>query len=217
MDTGSRRSLAGKVAVVTGAGRGLGRAYADALAARGARVCVAEVDAETGERTAAALPDGRFVQTDVGDPDQVQACLEFVVREMGRVDVLVNNAGNVGLFPSLEITRAQWDAVLRVNLVSTFMCSQVFGRQMIRQGEGGAIVNVSSIASLAGFPMRARYAAAQAGINALTRGLAVEWAPHAIRINAVAPGMTATERAAQPQKTGLFDDAPILGRIPPRP
>jgi NAD(P)-dependent dehydrogenase (short-subunit alcohol dehydrogenase family) len=214
MDTGSRRSLAGKVAVVTGAGRGLGRAYADALAARGARVCVAEVDPQTGQRTAAALPDGRFVQTDVGDPDQVQACLEFVMRELGRVDVLVNNAGNVGLFPSLEITRAQWDAVLHVNLVSTFMCSQVFGRQMIRQGEGGAIVNVSSIASLAGFPMRASYAAAKAGINALTRVLAVEWAPHGIRVNAVAPGMTVTERSAELKKTGLFDDAAIVARIP---
>src|SRR5258708_11785917 len=168
MDTGSRRSLAGKVAVVTGAGRGLGRAYAEGLAARGERVCVAEVDPQTGERAAAALPDGRFYQADVGDPDQVQACLEFVMREMGRVDVLVNNAGNVGLFPSLEITRAQWDAVLRVNLVSTFMCSQAFGRQMIRQGEGGAIVNVSSIASLAGVPNLAMYAAPYAGLQHTT-------------------------------------------------
>ena len=110
--------------------------------------------------------------------------------------------------------RAEWDAVLRVNLVSTFICSQVFGRQMIRQGEGGAIVNVSSIASLAGFPMRASYAAAKAGINALTRVLAVEWAPHGIRVNAVAPGMTVTERSAELKKTGLFDDAAIVARIP---
>src|SRR5437667_11323192 len=116
MATGSRRSLANKVAVVTGAGRGLGRAYADALAARGARVCIAEIDPETGARAAAALPDGRLFQADVGDPEQVQACLDFVLRELGRVDVLVNNAGDVGLFPSLDITREQWDAVLRVHL-----------------------------------------------------------------------------------------------------
>src|SRR5260370_5692584 len=128
MGTGSRRSLAGEVEVVTGAGRGLRRAYADALAARGARVCVAEVDAETGERTAAALPDGRFVQTDVGDPDQVQACLEFVVRELGRVDVLVNNAGNVGLFASLEIPPAEGDAALRLNLVSPLLSNPPFAR-----------------------------------------------------------------------------------------
>jgi NAD(P)-dependent dehydrogenase (short-subunit alcohol dehydrogenase family) len=214
MATGNSRSLAGKVAVVTGAGRGLGRAYAEALAARGARICVAEVDPETGASAAAALPDGRFYQTDVGDPEQVQACLEFVLREFGRVDVLVNNAGNVGLFPSLKITRAQWDAVLRVNLVSTFLCSQAFGREMIRQGDGGAIVNVSSIASAAMFPMRASYAAAKAGINALTRVLAVEWAVHRIRVNAVAPGMTMTERSADLKKTGLFDDAAITARIP---
>jgi NAD(P)-dependent dehydrogenase (short-subunit alcohol dehydrogenase family) len=200
--------------VVTGAGRGLGRGYADALAARGARVCIAEIDPETGARAAAALPDGRFFQADVGDPAQVQACLEFVLRELGRVDVLVNNAGNVGLFPSLDITRERWDAVLRVNLVSTLLCSQAFGRQMIDQGQGGAIVNVSSIAALATFPMRASYAAAKAGINALTRVLAVEWAVHGIRVNAVAPGMTVTERSADLEKTGLFDDAAIVARIP---
>jgi len=214
MATGNSSSLAGKVAVVTGAGRGLGRAYADALAVRGARVCVAEVDPESGARAAAALPDGRFFETDVGDADQVQACLAFVLREFGQVDVLVNNAGNVGLFPSLDITREQWDAVLRVNLISTFLCSQAFGRQMIRQGEGGAIVNVSSIASLSTFPMRASYAAAKAGINTLTRVLAVEWAAHGIRVNAVAPGMTVTERSADLKKTGLFDDAAIVARIP---
>src|SRR5258708_26869245 len=106
MGTGSRRSLAGKVAVVTGAGRGLGRAYADALAARGAQVCVAEVDPETGERAAAALPDGRSFQVDVGDPDQVQACLEFVVRELRRVDVLGNHPGYPWLFPAPPITPA---------------------------------------------------------------------------------------------------------------
>ncbi len=214
MATGSRRSLAGKVAVVTGAGRGLGRAYAEALAARGAHVCVAEVDPEAGERAAAALPDACFFHADVGDPDQVQACLQFVLSELGRVDVLVNNAGNVGLFPSLDITRVQWAGVLRVNLISTFMCSQTFGRRMIRQGDGGAIVNVSSIASLATFPMRASYAAAKAGIGALTKVLAVEWAAYGIRVNAIAPGMTVTERSADLKKTGLFDDAAIVTRIP---
>ena len=209
-----RASLDGRVAVVTGGGRGLGRAYATALARRGARVCVAEIDPALGEAAAASLPDALFVRTDVGDPAQVEACLEAVLRAFGRVDVLVNNAGNVGLFPSLDITEAQWAAVLRVNLVSTFVCSQVFGRAMIRQGEGGAIVNVSSIASLATFPMRASYAAAKAGINALTRVLAVEWAPHGIRVNAVAPGMTRTERGQDLQRTGLFDESVFTRRIP---
>src|SRR5579871_3728809 len=139
--------LDGKVAVVTGAGRGLGRAYAEALAQRGARVCIAEIDPQLGERSAAALGGARFFQVDVGDPLSVEQCANFVRTEFGRVDILVNNAGNPGLFPSLEISREQWDAVLRVNLFSTFLCSQVFGRWMIAQGSGGAIVNVSSIAA----------------------------------------------------------------------
>jgi NAD(P)-dependent dehydrogenase (short-subunit alcohol dehydrogenase family) len=206
--------LAGRVAVVTGAGRGLGRAYAEALSAGGARVCVAELDMETGTRTANSLPAARYFQMDVGDAEQVQRCAEFVSREFGRVDILVNNAGNPGLYPSLEITRPQWDAVLRVNLVSTLLCSQVFGRMMIAQGAGGTIVNVSSIAAQSTFPMRASYAAAKAGISMLTKCLALEWAQFGIRVNAVAPGMTRTERGADLKRTGLFDDDAIAARIP---
>ena len=145
-------ALMGQVAVVTGAGRGLGRAYAEALAARGARICVAELDPGTGQNSADALAGARFCQLDVGDSASVQRCAEFVSSEFGRVDILINNAGNPGLVSSLDITRAQWDDVLRVNLVSTLLCSQVFGRHMIAQGHGGAIVNVSSIAAHPRFP-----------------------------------------------------------------
>jgi NAD(P)-dependent dehydrogenase (short-subunit alcohol dehydrogenase family) len=206
--------LEGRVAVVTGAGRGLGRAYAEALSARGARVCIAEIDPSLGRRTAESLPQARFYQLDVGDPEQVQRCADFVKLELGRVDILVNNAGNPGLYPSLEITRAQWDAVLRVNLVSTLLCSQVFGRMMIDQGSGGTIVNVSSIAAQSTFPMRASYGAAKAGISMLTKCLALEWAQFGIRVNAVAPGMTRTERGADLKQIGQFDDDAIAARIP---
>ncbi len=206
--------LEGKVAVVTGAGRGLGRAYAEALSQRGARVCIAEVDPRLGERTAAGVPEARFCQVDVGDPQQVEHCAEFVRREFGRIDILVNNAGNPGLSPSLDIQRQQWDAVLRVNLLSTVLCSQVFGRWMIAQGSGGAIVNVSSIAALSTFPMRASYIAAKAANSMLTKCLAVEWARYGIRVNAVGPGMTRTERAADLKPSGLFDDDVIDARIP---
>jgi NAD(P)-dependent dehydrogenase (short-subunit alcohol dehydrogenase family) len=200
--------------VVTGAGRGLGRAYAEALSAWGARVCIAEIDPVLGERTAESLPEARFCELDVGDPEQVQSCADFVTREFGRLDILVNNAGNPGLYRSLEITRPEWDAVLRINLVSTLVCSQVFGRMMIAQGSGGTIVNVSSIAAQSTFPMRASYAAAKAGISMLTRCLALEWAQFGIRVNAVAPGMTRTERGADLKHTGLFDDDAIAARIP---
>ena len=209
-----------KVAVVTGGGRGLGRAYATALARHGARVCIAELDAELGRASESALqalqPAVRFFQTDVGEPASVDACAAFVKAEFGAVDILINNAGNVGLFRSLEITPVQWDRVLQVNLISTLMCSQVFGREMIAQGRGGAIVNVSSIASLSTFPMRTSYGAAKAGINLLTKVLAVEWARYGIRVNAVAPGMTATERGADLAKLtiGSLNEAAYTPRIP---
>ncbi len=212
--------FSGQVAVVSGAGRGLGRAYAETLARHGAQVCIAEVNAEFGNASEAALqavnPSVKFFQTDVGDTASVQACVDFVMSEFGRVDILINNAGNVGLYNSLEITGEQWSRVLQVNLVSTFMCSQSFGREMIRQKQGGAIVNVSSIASLSTFPMRASYAAAKAGINLLTKVLAIEWARYGIRVNAVAPGMTRTERGADLAKIsiGSLNESAFTPRIP---
>lgn len=212
--------LRGKVAVVTGAGRGLGKAYAMALTRRGAQVCIAEVDPALGTASQAALnsPQARveFFETNVGDESSVEACRDFVLSQFGRVDILVNNAGNAGLLPSLDITPEFWDRVLQVNLVSTFMCSQIFGREMIRQGQGGAIVNVSSIASLSTFPMRTSYIAAKAGINLLTKVLAVEWARYGIRVNAVAPGMTRTEREHELAQLpfGSLREEAYLPRIP---
>ncbi|MCC7161240.1 MAG: SDR family oxidoreductase [Anaerolineae bacterium] len=193
--------MSGKVAVVTGAGRGLGKAYATALLRRGAQVCIAEIDPELGRASRAELsaigPRVEFFQTDAGDETSVEACRDFVLTEFGHVNILVNNAGNAGLVPSLELTREFWGRVLRVNLVSTFIGSQIFGREMIRGNRGGAIVNISSIASHSTFPMRASYIAAKAGINMLTKTLALEWARYGIRVNAVAPGMTQTERSGE--------------------
>jgi NAD(P)-dependent dehydrogenase (short-subunit alcohol dehydrogenase family) len=212
--------LSGKVAVVTGAGRGLGKAYATALAERGAHVCIAELDADLGRTSQADLssigPRIEFFQTDAGDEASVTACRDFVLAQFGQVDILVNNAGNVGLIQSSEITPEFWDRVLQVNLISTYMGSQIFGRELIRQGRGGAIVNVSSIASLSKFPMRTSYIAAKAGINALTKVLALEWACYNIRVNAIAPGMTRTERNADLAKLsiGSLRDEAFGPRIP---
>lgn len=212
--------LTGKVAVVTGGGRGLGKAYAELLAQRGAQVCLAEVDTELGHASQDAMQQSgarvKFFKTDVGDENSVQACRDFVLSEFGRVDILINNAGNAGLLPALEISPEVWERVLQVNLVSTFLCSQVFGREMIRQGQGGAIVNISSIASLSTFPLRVSYIAAKAGINALTRVLAIEWARYGIRVNAVAPGMTRTERGKDlaKLKIGALREELFTPRIP---
>ena len=213
----------GKVAVVTGAGRGLGKAYAQTLAQHGAQVCIAELDEALGRASEATInaiaphtAHAKFFRTDAGDEASVQACKEFVLREFGRVDILINNAGHAGLIPSLDITEAFWQRVLQVNLISTFIGCQQFGREMIRQGQGGAIVNVSSIASLSTFPLRASYIAAKAGINMLTKVLAVEWAQHSIRVNAVAPGMTRTERGADLAKIpiGALREELFTPRIP---
>jgi NAD(P)-dependent dehydrogenase (short-subunit alcohol dehydrogenase family) len=210
----------GKVAVVTGAGRGLGKAYATALARRGAEVCIAELNPELGRASQADLsaigPRVEFFETDAGDESSVQACCDFVLAEFGHVDILINNAGNPGVLPSLEITQEFWDRALQVNIISTFICCQIFGREMIRQGKGGAIVNISSIASHSTFPRRATYGAAKAAISALTKVLAMEWARHGIRVNAVGPGMTLTERSgelAQIAFSGLGGQA-YLPRIP---
>lgn len=193
--------MSGKVAVVTGAGRGLGKAYATALLKRGAQVCIAELDPELGRASRADLsvigPRVEFFETDAGDESSVAACRDFVLAEFGQVNILVNNAGNAGLLPSLDITPEFWERVLCVNLVSTFIGCQIFGREMIRQGRGGAVVNISSIASRSTFPMRTAYIAAKAGINMLTKTLALEWARYGIRVNAVAPGMTQTERSGE--------------------
>lgn len=210
--------FSGQVAVVTGAGRGLGRAYAKTFGRYGARVCIAEIDPAYGLACAAALedlaPGALFVQVDVGDEQQVRSCVSQVLAEFGQVDVLVNNAGNPGYHRSLDLTEEMWDRIIRINLLSTFICSQAFGREMIRQGHGGAIVNVSSIAALSTFPMRAGYVAAKAGISLLTKVLAVEWAQYGIRVNAVGPGMTHTERYDEMLDAGLVDEAALKGRVP---
>ena len=212
--------LEGKVAIVTGAGRGLGRAFAKSMVSRGVAVCIAEIDEKLGQAVLQVLKSYgvrvEFFQTDVSDEVSVKECCEFMMAQFGRVDILVNNAGNAGLLPSMDITPKFWEQVLDVNLISTFTCSRIFGLEMIRQGQGGAIVNVSSIASLATFPMRTSYIAAKAGINGLTKTLALEWARYGIRVNAVAPGMVRTERGKVLEQLpfGALREELYIPRIP---
>jgi 3-oxoacyl-[acyl-carrier protein] reductase len=189
-------SLAGKVAVVTGGGAGLGRGIAAGLAAFGADVSVWERDAETCA-SAAAEVGGLAVVTDVREADQVDRAVAATLDRYGRIDVLVNNAGGVFVSSILDVSEKGIDALHRANLRHVILCTQHVGRAMVAAGRGGSIVNVASIEGVRAAPGYAAYAAAKAGVLNLTKTTALELAPHQIRVNALAPDITWTEGLAR--------------------
>jgi NAD(P)-dependent dehydrogenase (short-subunit alcohol dehydrogenase family) len=196
--------LEGKVALVTGAGRGIGRAIAERLAGEGAHVALAELRPE-GEAAAEALRaagyDAVCVPVDVADADDVERLVDQVLARFGRVDVLVNNAG-VSLGESfLETSFATWQRTLAVNLTGVFLCGQRVARAMVDRGEGGRIVNIASVNAIAAEKGAASYVASKGGIAMLTRAMAVDLAPHRILVNAIAPGPIRTEASAP-----IFDE-----------
>ena len=183
--------LTGRVAIVTGGCSGLGQAMAGGLARYGARVVLAGRTASKCREAAAELQaqgaQVLVVPTDVSQPEQVQELVARTLDEWGRLDILVNNAavGGSGV-PALEMTPEQWRRVLAIDLDGAFYCCQAAGRAMAQAGQG-AIINITSLSGLLGFANEVAYAAAKGGLNMLTRALAVEWAPHGIRVNAIAP------------------------------
>ena len=196
--------LTGRTAIVTGGGSGLGRQFAEGLAEAGANLMLCARKVERCEGTAAALAETHDVVAlaqacDVRDPDQVHAVVEYAERELGPVDVLVNNAGTSWGAPAEDYPLEGWQKVLDVNLTGTFLFAQACGRSMIRRGEG-SIVNVASVAAFGGAPAgmmdAIAYNASKGGVVAFTRDLAVKWAPHGVRVNAIAPGWFPSEMSA---------------------
>jgi 3-oxoacyl-[acyl-carrier protein] reductase len=185
-----------QVVLVSGAGRGIGKEIALSFARAGADIGFAEISAETAEPTANEIRKlGRrvfFSKTDVSDYDQVQRFVAGAARELGRVDVMINNAGIAKPQPFLEITRENWENHLRIHLFGAFYCSQAAAREMAKR-KYGRIVSIASVAGLMGPIDLAPYGVAKSGIIGLTRAMALELADHGITANAIAPGPIETD------------------------
>ena len=204
--------LDGKVALVTGASRGLGAGIADGLREAGATVVGTSRDAESAAQVAKRLGTPTVVM-DVADVSSVREGVDRVASELGRLDILVNNAGvNVpqGLF---EVDEASWDAVIDTNLKGTFFASQAAARHMVSGEDGGRIVNITSQAGVVGIEERAAYGASNGGANILTKVLALELAQHGITVNSVAPTFVATELTRATLENPEWRER-ILSRIP---
>jgi NAD(P)-dependent dehydrogenase (short-subunit alcohol dehydrogenase family) len=187
----------GKGAVVTGAGRGIGKAIAKALAASRAGVVVCDIDLDAAARVAGEIESsgGKALpaNADVRIRSEIEQMVQKGTQEFGGIQILVNNAGVVLRKPAEEITEEEWDKVIDINLKGTFLCAQTVGKAMIQRGEGGRIINIASIMGGVALPPRAAYCASKGGIIALTKDLAAEWAKYGVTVNTISPGWTVTE------------------------
>jgi NAD(P)-dependent dehydrogenase (short-subunit alcohol dehydrogenase family) len=214
--TGPVFDLTGKVALVTGAGRGMGYEIALALAAYGADVAVcsrtpAELE-KAGDAIRALGRRALVVPTDITKIPAITAMVEKAVNEFGHIDILVNNAGINIPQSAVDVTEEAWDRVININLKGLFFCAQAVGKVMIRQ-KSGKIINISSQTGTVAIPQRAAYCSSKGAVNQLTKLLALEWAPHHINVNAVAPTFIETPFSAPMFKNEDFHRY-VLSNIP---
>ncbi len=209
--------LRDKVALVTGSGRGIGRAIALRFASEGASLIVNAAHSENSEAVKKEIESngGKAISVacDVSKQEGVRRLFESVEREFGTVDILVNNAGINIVKPAIELTEGDWDQILSVNLKSIFLCSKAAAEIMMQKNQGW-IINLASIVGINPFPNRAPYASSKAGVIMLTRELAIEWAKHNIMVNAIAPGFFLTDMLKDRIREGAINDKAILRRVP---
>ncbi|MFW6150572.1 MAG: SDR family NAD(P)-dependent oxidoreductase [Chloroflexota bacterium] len=227
--------LEGKVAIVTGAGSGIGQGVAREMVRVGGKVVVADIDGEAAEQSAARLKElggeAEAVHADVTDEGSVGSMLGAAIDAFGGVDILVNNVGGLGgkprMTPIVDMGLEQWEAVIRLNLTSQFLCSRACIRYWVDKGRRGNIVNVSSLAAMVPYETSVAYGAAKAGVVNLTSTLAAQYGKHGIRVNCIAPGHVRTPvtdelyrgredvRAAQDRiiPVGRYGEPEELGRV----
>src|SRR5258706_16446809 len=202
-----------KVALVTGAAQGIGFACAQAFAAEGAHVVLADVNNDKGRKAAESL-GAEFARCDVSRKDQVVAAVETAVAKYGRLDILVANAGIVHAAEFLDLKEEDFDRVLAVNLKGIFLAGQAAARQMVKQGGGGSIVNMSSVNAVMAIPNQVPYVVSKGGINQLTKVMALSLAPHKIRVNGIGPGTILPELTKTAGLGNKEAEKKILSRTP---